>query len=91
MNEITNESYKLRKELKKNQAAVVCKVPYPPQSLLGKNIMIVEKKIKWRGGEGDRCFGEEKQDLKNGCVEEYQVVGNFIHPRKKVWNKYRTS
>ena len=32
------------------------------------------------GGEGDGNFGEEKQDFKNGGWEEYQVVGNFIHP-----------
>ena len=29
---------------------------------------------------GDENFGEENQGLKNGGGEEYQVVGNFIHP-----------
>ena len=30
--------------------------------------------IKWGIGEGDGNFGEENQDMKNGCGEEYQVV-----------------
>ena len=32
-------------------------------------------------GEGDENFEEENTDLKkNGTVEEYQVLGNLIHP-----------
>ena len=31
-------------------------------------------------GEGDGNIGEENQDFRNGGWEEYQVVGNFIHP-----------
>ena len=31
-------------------------------------------------GKGDWNFREEKQNLKNGGGEEYQIVGNSIHP-----------
>ena len=34
----------------------------------------------YQEGKGDMNFGEEDQDIKNGDEEEYQVVGNFIHP-----------
>ena len=46
------------------------------------------KNLRWKKGTGevgkggdDGNFGEGDQDLiKNGCGEEYQVVGNFFHP-----------
>ena len=40
--------------------------------------LIVGKNINWGIGEGGGNFGEENQDLKNGGVEKYQVVENFI-------------
>ena len=44
------------------------------------NIEGVGKKIKWRKEDEHRNFGKENQDLKTWGGEEYQVIGNFIHP-----------
>ena len=44
------------------------------------NIKALGKNIQWGKGESDRNFEEENQDLRNGDEQEYQVVGNFIHP-----------
>ena len=38
------------------------------------------KNIKWGSGADDGYFGEENQDIKKWGGEEYQVVGNYIHP-----------
>ena len=43
---------------------------------LSYNIKAVGKNIKWGGGEG----GQKIQIKKKWEGEEYQVVGNFIHP-----------
>ena len=45
------------------------------------NIRDVGKDIKCGRGDWNGNFREENQELtKNGDREEYQVVGNFIHP-----------
>ena len=42
--------------------------------------MAVGKNILWGTREEDGNCWEESQDSENGGGEEYQVVGNFIHP-----------
>ena len=46
------------------------------------DIKAVGKNIEWGRGEGDGHFGEKAKILKKDSGEEYQVVGNFIHPWK---------
>ena len=62
------EEYNVEKKGKGKE----CHLPY---------IVEAVRNIKWGKGEWDGNFGEENQDLKkNRGREEYQVVGNFIHP-----------
>ena len=44
----------------------------------------VGKTIKWGRGEGNGNFWKILKILKNEDGEEYQVVGNFIHPCEMV-------
>ena len=44
------------------------------------NIKTVGENIKWKEGKGMEILGKKIKVLKNGGGEEYQVVGNFLHP-----------
>ena len=69
------------------------KVPYPPAPPpRGKNIKLwkggreyiilrlLGRISSWEEGKGTEIFGKKIKILKNGVGEEYQCVGNFIHP-----------
>ena len=49
-------------------------------NIIFRNSEAIGKNIKWWKGDGDGNFAEENKDLKYRGWEEYQVVGNFVHP-----------